>query len=541
MSNEKKRNVLAVVIDALRYDVIADDTLRAHLTPNLDRLARRGFMRRVTTNAPLTQFVLPSLFTQSYPFDHGGYNAGIRERPSSFVESIREQGRFTYLAASCYNYGIGQGYPRGFDSVLFLCDMTRNVKRVIVRTLAYNLELCRGGELSKQDVIEEVRKEFTALYKESLDLADSIPRRNWFLRWLRWFNMNVVRGLEKELSLLEREPETVLRKLEAVDSPYYWTCLGRPRAGLKTFLHSKLDALRGILRWPLKGHVRFNRLADVRVPCHLMLRETALVLGARKSPWFAWVHLMDVHDFAYWQGLSDALRKLSLLPRLLRFRRRYSAARPLLHDLTLMQSDRELGKMLDRLERQGAMADTAVVVTADHGVHLEGMGPRPKQPLVSSLYSEHLHVPLIVSGVGEGPDATGMIDSMSISSTILDLLGVEPTPGFLGVSALSTGRDFVISELVGPGNCDLDCRDLYFTVTTPTHRMMTVLREGDLKLLRLYDLRQDPDEQQDLSANGDCCAVTDGLVDVLLRERDEVFRRRGCDDASRLSLTHAEF
>ena len=197
--------------------------------------------------------------------------------------------------------------------------------------------------------------------------------------------------------------------------------------------------------------------------------------------------------------------------------------------------------MLDRLERQGAMADTAVVVTADHGVHLKGMGPRPKQPLVSCFYSEHLHTPLIVSGVGEGPDATGMIDSMSISSTILDLLGVEPTPGFLGVSALSTGRDFVISELAGPGNCDLDRRDLYFTVTTPTHRMMTVLREGDLKLLRLYNLRQDPDEQQDLSADGDCRAVTGGLVGVLLRERDEVFRRRGCDDASRLSLTHAEF
>ncbi len=45
-------------------------------------------MRRAIANGQTTQFVPPSIFTQTYPLDHGGYNNGIRGRPQSFEEQL---------------------------------------------------------------------------------------------------------------------------------------------------------------------------------------------------------------------------------------------------------------------------------------------------------------------------------------------------------------------------------------------------------------------------------------------------------------------
>ena len=45
-------------------------------------------MRKVITNAQSTQFVLPSIFSLTYPLDYGGYNYGIRDS-CRYVETIR--------------------------------------------------------------------------------------------------------------------------------------------------------------------------------------------------------------------------------------------------------------------------------------------------------------------------------------------------------------------------------------------------------------------------------------------------------------------
>ncbi len=75
------KSAILLVIDALRYDVLTNPTARRRVAPNLARLAERGFVRRANANGQTPQFVPPSIFTQTYPIDHGGYNNGIRGRP----------------------------------------------------------------------------------------------------------------------------------------------------------------------------------------------------------------------------------------------------------------------------------------------------------------------------------------------------------------------------------------------------------------------------------------------------------------------------
>ena len=78
-----RKNVLFLLIDGHRYDVLSDADAAAKLTPNLARLAKDGQVLRCTANAQATQFVMPALFSGTYPLDYGGYNDGILRRPAS--------------------------------------------------------------------------------------------------------------------------------------------------------------------------------------------------------------------------------------------------------------------------------------------------------------------------------------------------------------------------------------------------------------------------------------------------------------------------
>ena len=56
----KINKAMFLVVNAMRYDVLADSDARRFLFPNMARLAERGFVRRVVTNAQSTQFVMPA-------------------------------------------------------------------------------------------------------------------------------------------------------------------------------------------------------------------------------------------------------------------------------------------------------------------------------------------------------------------------------------------------------------------------------------------------------------------------------------------------
>ena len=101
------------------------------------------------------------------------------------------------------------------------------------------------------------------------------------------------------------------------------------------------------------------------------------------------------------------------------------------------------------------------------------------------------------------------------------------------------GRDAVISENAGSGNADVQKRDLYFTITTPVYKLMTVLVGEKLRLIYLYDLQNDPDELDDLLAKDQHKEIVAPLIDVLLGERGELLEFRNA--ASRLNRHEWEF
>lgn len=167
----KKPNVLFFLIDALRYDTVANARAMRALTPAISSVAERGFTRRVVANAQSTQFVLPSLFSLNYPLDHGGYNNGIQDRPASFVECLRDAGYSTELVGACNQMGISLSYDRGFNAVYSAVDFRHLVRYRIEKTLYYELALADEGKRTEAESQAAIKEDMSRLLSSIIHCA----------------------------------------------------------------------------------------------------------------------------------------------------------------------------------------------------------------------------------------------------------------------------------------------------------------------------------------------------------------------------------
>jgi phosphoglycerol transferase MdoB-like AlkP superfamily enzyme len=157
----------------------------------------------------------------------------------------------------------------------------------------------------------------------------------------------------------------------------------------------------------------------------------------------------------------------------------------------IRQADRHLGRLFDALRLRGLADDTLVVITADHGeafgdVHdVMGHG--------SGLFDENLRVPLMLwnprlfSSARRVDKAGGHVD---LNPTLAHILGVDPPSDWQGASLFSEdhpGRVYLQADMSG----------YQFGVTDGRYKFVADVSGG---FERLYELRQDPLEQRDLSA-----------------------------------------
>jgi hypothetical protein len=175
------------------------------------------------------------------------------------------------------------------------------------------------------------------------------------------------------------------------------------------------------------------------------------------------------------------------------------------------------------------LENLAIVITGDHANYYAEGPPGRDNSLGTRTHYEDIEVPRVIVGGEKLPADVGMIDSMGVTATFLDVLGVQGEPSFKGVSAYDGGRVAVVSESCGFGAADLVRRDIFFTVTTPTHRMMTILVGTDFRPVELYDIVDDPREVNDLIADPASGPVIEELTAHILRERAELLKFRDAE------------
>lgn len=176
------------------------------------------------------------------------------------------------------------------------------------------------------------------------------------------------------------------------------------------------------------------------------------------------------------------------------------------YDDCIAYLDEQLGQLFDRLERDGALDDTVVVITADHG---EDFGEHGLYGHASSLYDPEVRVPLIVVGPGRIPAERTIkspVTLRNLSATIVDLAGENRESPFPGVSLATHWRGPESPATSGDGPLLAEVDKPAFSM--PNQGRSPVVR-GAMKLLasdravyirngdsteELYDLATDPNQ-----------------------------------------------
>jgi arylsulfatase A-like enzyme len=239
-------------------------------------------------------------------------------------------------------------------------------------------------------------------------------------------------------------------------------------------------------------------------------------------PFLLWAHYYDPHG--PFEAPSPSVPQAAVRRQLKAHVREFGSEPPVSY-LGLRQTyadeiaftDQQVGRLLDRLQAAGMLTDTVVVVVSDHG---EGLMEHGEKGHGVNVFEELMQVPLIVAAP-EG-SADGALGGTRVEARVL-IEDVMPTvldlAGHGGLSLETDGMNLMPDLRAGR-----EPRERPVFVERPHYSrkrirwrsskersydygVMLGVIIGDEKLVRepdgseaLYDLRADPDELTDLSA-----------------------------------------
>jgi arylsulfatase A-like enzyme len=216
-----------------------------------------------------------------------------------------------------------------------------------------------------------------------------------------------------------------------------------------------------------------------------------------KERFFVWGHLYETHE-----GSEHSLLKKGLIKEgeLTEFD---------YYDAKIKMADEKLiGRLLKTLAELNIIDDTILVVMSDHGTNLGEHPVKPipwrkedkRYPQHTTMYDHDLKVAIIIKGGGlpKGKEVKGMVGSVDLVPTLLDLVGIPSEKiDFDGTSLLPAiekgevkGREIYSEDLFearGEGALQSIRTDVY-----------KFIRNLTLGTEELYDLTKDPREMNNI-------------------------------------------
>jgi arylsulfatase A-like enzyme len=172
--------------------------------------------------------------------------------------------------------------------------------------------------------------------------------------------------------------------------------------------------------------------------------------------------------------------------------------------------DRQIGEILNKLEANDGLKNTFVIFTADHGLAMGRHGLMGKQ----SLFDHSIRVPFMIMGPGipGGKEIEEPIYLQDAMATGLELARIKK-PDYVFFNSLI--------DLAKGKRLKSHYTEIYGAYTD-TQRMIRkngfkLIAYPKLKKLLLFDLKKDPEEQNDLASRSAYQMKVDSLFNDLLK------------------------
>ena len=571
-SDTLKKNIILLVVDALIPSRTGFGGNRPNLTPELNEFVEQSlYCSNVFSMGNPTEFSLPGLFASSYLLDDGGFANGITNRKTTLAKALQDHGYQTGAFLPIYR-PFSDGYDRGFDDFFYLFDANVILKN-FANTANWYQEKYRAHELSEKECLEELAItcdsyfadivrycQIWQRYIEDPVIPDSLIFDNidyasfqlaieqeWrtfdshrdqyvmdFLQGTQFGFVTIVENIVK--ARVKKAPlswvDIHLRALLLRNLLPVWRSATSYKAAKRCFALALYRVLQGQQYWikyPSAGFIlqTFTNWIDTL---------------DRASPFYAYLHLVDVHESNHYSfdvvgRKNDKQLELVLLKRAIddiKANKQYSGN--MLYDCSIRYVDHVIARLREFLKMRGLLENTLIVITSDHGGDYPNIPNRDHIPhRVDCFYDELYHVPLIFSAHDIAPSmCTGLVSSIDIAPTILDMVDVAIPESFKGHPVRGTEpiRDYVTMESQGRGPCDLQRKPVRVCVRTETEKLVyeaePLVRSNRERITELYDLTKDPSEYHNLVGSKEFVKQAKPLVRIArerIREiRSELFQ-----------------
>lgn len=155
--------------------------------------------------------------------------------------------------------------------------------------------------------------------------------------------------------------------------------------------------------------------------------------------------------------------------------------------------DAQVGRVFEMLEKRGWAKNTIVIFASDHGLALGSHGLLGKQ----NLYDHSMRAPLLMTGPGVPPGgrSAALVYLFDLYPTAAALCGVALPPGVEGknLTGVIAGKDASVRDVLFGAY-----RNVQRSIRTDRWKL---IRYTQINRTQLFDVRADPDETRDVSAD----------------------------------------
>ncbi len=156
--------------------------------------------------------------------------------------------------------------------------------------------------------------------------------------------------------------------------------------------------------------------------------------------------------------------------------------------------DAQVGRIYETLEQAGQLDNTYIIFTADHGIEIGEHGLMGKQ----DMYDGSIRVPFMIAGPGINPCVVDdMVYLQDAMATAMEIAGSEHLDQVDFKSLLSLAKGAKTSEA---------SNEYVYAAYQGRQRMvrserykMIIYPTAEKGIVRLYDLKSDPDEMNDIA------------------------------------------
>lgn len=503
-------NILFVMYDQLRFDYLGCAGHRTLNTPNFDALAEKGVrFTRCYTQSPICGAARMSFYTGRYVSSHGAAwnDVPLRVGEHTMGDHLRNNGMSCWLIGKTHMRVDSEGMERlglAPDSVIGVrqAECGFDVWTREDGLMAQGPDGFYGDSSPYNDYLRERGYGGDNPWADFANASaeDGMTASGWFMR-----------HANKPANIAEQDSETPWLTRQAID---FMAQAEGPWCAHLSYIKP---------HWPY----------IVPAPWHNLYTREAVQPPIRSES-----ELVDPHPLfkafmqqRFAQTFSDDEVRESVIPAYMGL---------------IAQCDAELGRLLDWMKQTGREKDTIIVLTSDHGDYLGDHWLGEKD----MFHEPSVKIPLIIfdprpeADVTRGTTCDELVEAIDLCATFIEVAGGTVPPNivegrsllpFLRGEKPDHWREVAISEYsyaqqpvrTRLGVSQRDAR--MFMVVDKDWKMIHC--EGGFRPM-LYDLKNDPNELNDIGADPAYAEVIERLYDQLFR-----WARR---DAQRVTISDEE-